>query len=422
MLKNIVVAATQYNNHKIERNLVYLQGQIDVLISKTSRGCSLKFFNPSEILPADCLTVLVNLVSDCSTKSTLLLKCLLLFNNLVSDHQIRQQLHENFQLTPALANVVKYSGSSSSDTITAEALQLLQKVTYGHRISFQETYMEDLVRFLLNHVCYPATGLTQPALGVLVNLTRDNFSIQSFIKNNQDMTDLSRLLTKLLGDDSHPVILFSLTLLANLCLQEKLGSKLFSDENVSKSIQMIFNLLVDGDAGETRRYAVDLFKDLLKIERLQRALASNEFLSNCIEQVLHLLTSSSPESVVKVFELLTIFCRVDGVRLVVCKSMVVSFPLQDQSTFQNLAHMPLSRLADPLLATLHWAGQSTDTHGLAPLGAFDLVTEVYEELVFSHDSIHHSKHAAAVLPIVLQTLKTPLEGDNSSIQKKCAEW
>ena len=56
----------------------------------------------------------------------------------------------------------------------------------------------------------------------------------------------------------------------------------------------------------------------------------------------------------------------------------------------------------------------------APLGAFDLLTEVYEELVFSHDSIHHSKHAAAVLPVVLQTLKTPLEGDNSSILKKCA--
>ena len=39
------------------------------------------------------------------------------------------------------------------------------------------------------------------------------------------MADLSRRLTKLLGDDSHPVILFSLTLLANLCLQENLGSK-----------------------------------------------------------------------------------------------------------------------------------------------------------------------------------------------------
>ena len=35
LLKNIVVAATQYHSHKIERNLVYLQGQIDVSISIT---------------------------------------------------------------------------------------------------------------------------------------------------------------------------------------------------------------------------------------------------------------------------------------------------------------------------------------------------------------------------------------------------
>ena len=39
----------------------------------------------------------------------------------VSDPGIRQQLHENFQLTPALANVVKCNGTAtSSDTITAE--------------------------------------------------------------------------------------------------------------------------------------------------------------------------------------------------------------------------------------------------------------------------------------------------------------
>ena len=49
--------------------------------------------------------------------------------------------------------------------------------------------------------------------------------------------------------------------------------QLYNNENVSKSIQMIFNLLIDGDAGETRRYTVDLFKDLLKMDRLQKALA-----------------------------------------------------------------------------------------------------------------------------------------------------
>lgn len=122
----------------------------------------------------------------------------------------------------------------------------------------------------------------------------------------------------------------------------------------------------------------------------------------------------------QIFELLQALCHVDGVRLVVCKAMFATFQIQDQSTFPNLAQTPLSQIADPLLATIHWAGQSTDTHGLAPLGAYDLLIEIYEELVFSHDKIHHDKHIAAVLPTALQTLKLTLEGDNPSIQRRCA--
>ena len=38
----------------------------------------------------------------------------------VGEPQIRQQLHEKFQLTPALAGIVRYSDSNASDTITAE--------------------------------------------------------------------------------------------------------------------------------------------------------------------------------------------------------------------------------------------------------------------------------------------------------------
>lgn len=63
--------------------LIYsLSPLFQALISKTSRGSSLKFFNPSDVLPAECITCLVNLVSDPATKPTLVLKCLLLFINL----------------------------------------------------------------------------------------------------------------------------------------------------------------------------------------------------------------------------------------------------------------------------------------------------------------------------------------------------
>ena len=99
--------------------------------------------------------------------------------------------------------------------------------------------------------------------------------------------------------------------------------------------------------------------------------------------------------------------------------MFATFQIQDQSTFPNIAQTPFSKIADPLLATIHWAGQSPDTHGLAPLGAYDVLIEIYEELVFSHDKIHHNKHLGAVLPTALQTMKMPLEGDNQAIRRRC---
>ncbi|KAL4232964.1 hypothetical protein ACF0H5_007652 [Mactra antiquata] len=420
LLKSVISAESQYSNHKIERNLVFLQRQIDVLISKTSRGCSLKFFNPSDVLVAECVACLVNLLSDPATKPSLILKCILLFTNLATDSYIRECFHEKFELTPALVKVILSHGVSTSDTLTSEAMQLLQKVTYGRRISCQESYMEELLRFLLSHVVSPATGLTQPAMGILVNLTRDNFSVQSFIKNNENMKDLTRCLIRLLGDQTHTVILFSLTLLLNLCLHEKLTSKFYHDTNAPQTFQMVFNILIDGESGDTRRYAVDLFKDILKVERLKKSLAGYEYLGTCIEQTLNLFSSSSAESVVKIFELLQAFCHIDGVRRVVCKAMFATFQIQDASQFSDLAQTPLSRIADPLLATIHWAGQSTDTHGLAPHGAYDLLSEIYEELIFAHNKVHYDKHVSAVLPTALLTLQTPLEGDNPTVYKRCS--
>ena len=113
-------------------------------------------------------------------------------------------------------------------------------------------------------------------------------------------------------------------------------------------------------------------------------------------------------------------CQEREVRVKVCRAILATFQLQDQSAFPNLATTPLSQISDPLLASIHWAGQSTDNAGLAPLGALDLLHEVYEALVFSHDRVHHDKHMAALLPTLLHVLNVPLEGDNNTIQRRCS--
>lgn len=39
---------------------------------------------------------------------------------------------------------------------------------------------------------------------------------------------------------------------------------------------------------------------------------------------------------------------------------------------------PVNQVKEPLLATVHWAQQSPDTHDEAPQYALDFLTEIYE--------------------------------------------
>ncbi|KAL3881436.1 hypothetical protein ACJMK2_027878 [Sinanodonta woodiana] len=412
-------AYRQYNSNPIERSLLYLQTQLDVLINKTNRGSSLSIFSPSEILPSECLTILVDIIGDPNSKPSLILKCILLLSNLVVESDIRHCLHEDFQLTPALAKLVIHHGAAE-DTLTEEALNLLQKVTYGHRLDFQETYVEDLICCLMKHVYNQPKSLTVPCMGILVNLCRDNFAVQSFIKNTEDMKKLTRALVNFLVDGNFTLITLSLSLLACICIHYEETEKLFSVQNINKTFQTVFNYVISGDT-ICRLYSVDLFKDLLKITRFQEPFLRYDYLSTSIEKVLMLLSTCTAESVTKIFELLITFCSVPGIRPVVCRSVMVAFPIQDAAIFPKLSQTPLSKISDPLLATVHWAGQPTDISSMAPIMAFDFLTEIYEELVFSNTRVQYGKHAALLIPAVVSTLNVSFDGESATLRKKCAK-
>lgn len=46
--------------------------------------------------------------------------------------------------------------------------------------------------------------------------------------------------------------------------------------------------------------------------------------------------------------------------------------------FSDMLIGPVNQVKEPLLATVHWAQQSPDTHDEAPLYALDFLTEIYE--------------------------------------------
>lgn len=417
-VKQVIMAANQYKNSKTDGNMVYLQRQLEILIGLTSRGSTLKYFNLRNLLPIECLNTVIDIIREPDTKPSLVIKCIAVFQNLAQDNEIRESLHDSFHLTPCLADIIKTHAGVPGDHFTTEILNLLQKITYGHKINFQDRYLEDLLHFVLKHITNPATDFTMPCLGLLVNLCRDNFSTQSYIKNLDNSRTLYKTLMSFLDDENFTMMVFTLSCISNLCLHQDCGQKLFNPKNVKWTFQLMFNIVLNGDS-ISRQYAVDLFGDLLKNQNIQHSLAEFEKLSSSIEKVLNLIATSTAESVVKIFELLLSLCAVEGIRPTICRCILSTCSVQEKGRFSELAQTPVTQIKEPLFAIVHWASQPAETHDQASLFAIDFLTEFYEEMIYSNTRIQYSSHADLVLPLSLQTLKAKIEGESHQMKKVC---
>ncbi|XP_063405494.1 protein CIP2A homolog L-like isoform X4 [Mytilus trossulus] len=418
-VKHVIMAANQYKNSKTDGNLVYLQRQLEILVgSLSSRTSTLKFFNLRNLLPVECLNAVIDILRESrDLKPGLLSKCISLFQHLAQDSEIREAFHDSFHLTQCLATVIKTHAGIPGDHLTVEILNVLQRITYGHKINFQDSYVEDLLHFVLKNITNPITEFTLPCLGLLVNLCRDNFATQSYIKNMEGSRNLYKTLMSYLDDQNLTMMIFTLSCISYLCLHQDIGQHVFNPKNVKRTFQLMFNIVLKGDTGTTRQYAVDLFSDLLKNQNIQQSLVEFEKLSSSIEKVLNLVATSTAESVVKIFELLLSLSAIEGIRPIICRCILSTCSVQQRDHYAELAQTPVSQIKEPLFAVVHWASQPAESHDQASLYAIDFLAEFYEEMIYSNTRIQYSAHADLVLPLTLQALSTRIEGE-SHIMKR----
>ncbi|XP_022093983.1 protein CIP2A homolog isoform X2 [Acanthaster planci] len=416
-VKAVVLAANQYHNNQSDSNLVQLQRQLDTLIGICSRGKPLVFFSTKQLLPTECLTCLVDILNEQTTPTELAQRTMVLLFNLAADTEIRETLQTTFNLPVSLASYLRVSMDTVGEQVIIQCVQLLQRVTYNYHIPYLNTTMEDLVRFLISHVQGGENELTMPCLGLLANLCRHNASIQAYIKAMDNLKAFYRTLIHQLSHSSLTVIVFSLSILSNLCLNEELGEKLFSAKNISQTFQLVFNILLNGEGILTRRYAVDVFVDLLKSPKIQRFLIVYEHFPVCLQQVLKLVTNQDAETVNKIFELLLAFCAVTDLRPPICKNLMATPSLQNVDTH----HRGSGKLStsEPFLAVITWASQPVDLHESVSLMAVELLKEVYEEMIDSGLVSQLSPRVDLVLPMALEQLIAPTEMDGPMMKYRC---
>uniref|UniRef100_A0A3P8S8Z1 Cellular inhibitor of PP2A n=1 Tax=Amphiprion percula TaxID=161767 RepID=A0A3P8S8Z1_AMPPE len=378
-----------------------------------------QLLSSGQVLPSECVSGLVELAGNPNTSPTLTSSIISLLAQLAGDDHSREILHSSYNLTSTLAAVIHCHSATPGEALVLQCLQVLQKLTYNARIFQSTSYIPELVAFLMTNIQSHSDDIIMPCLGLMANLCRDNHSVQSHIKSLDNVKPFYRILINFLAHNSLTVVVFTLSILASLTLNEKVGEKLFDAKNIHQTFQLVFNIVVNGDGTLTRKYSVDLLVDLLKNPKIADYLTRYQHFSACVAQVLGLLHSKDPDSAAKVLELLLAMCSVSGLRSLLCQVLFKpAGPKLRAAGRRQGAGVDGGRKAEDGLALVQWLSSPVEGAERCSLQALQLLNELLEVGQISHHCM--LGFVEMLLPVLFELLKglDPAQGD-AHVRKHC---
>ncbi|XP_037311825.2 protein CIP2A [Pungitius pungitius] len=412
-LKSLMLAMRQYRDGRTAQNATQLQK----LVKEVSGLKCDQLLSSGQVMPRECVRGLVELAGNPDTSPTLTSSVISLLAQLACDDDSLEILNSRYNLTSTLASVVHCRRASPEEPLVLQCLQLLQKLTYNTRVFQSANYIHELVAFLMTNIQSHRDDIIVPCLGLMVNLCRDNRCVQRHIKSLDNVKTFYRTLLDFLDHNSLTVVVFTLSILASLTLNEKVGEKLFDATNIIQTFQLVFNIIVNGDGTLTLKYSVDLLVDLLKNAKIAEYLTRYQHFSACVSKVLGVLQSKDPDSAAKVLELLLAMCSVGGLRPLLCH--VVFRPL----AAPKLGATGPGQLggASPGLALVLWLSSPVEGAEACSLQVLQLLNELLEEALEA-DSVSECvlRFVGGLLPPLLGLLSglDPSLGD-AHLRKHC---
>ncbi|XP_059900666.1 protein CIP2A isoform X2 [Gadus macrocephalus] len=404
-LKSLLLAIQQHRDCMSTQTTAKLQKQVEEL---SGLKCD-QLLSSGKMLPSECVSGLVEVAGNPNSSPVLVGTIVALLAQLAHDEESREMLHSSYNLTSTLASVIHQHSATPGEPLVLQCLQVLQKLTYNTRVFHSTNYIHELIAFLMTNIQSHNDDITMPCLGLMANLCRYNHSIQGHIKSLDNVKAFYRTLVNFLAHNSLTVVVFTLSILAGLTLNDKVGEKLFDAKNIHQTFQLVFNIIVNGDGTLTRKYSVDLLVDLLKSPKIADYLTKYEHFSACVSQVMGLLHGKEPDSAAKVLELLLAVCSVSGLRALLCG---VVFQPAGPRLRAGLGRRPGAgrdggpKPEQPGLSLLRWLSVPLESAESCSLKALQLLSELLEEaLVGDSVSMCVLSFVEMLLPALLELLK-----------------
>uniref|UniRef100_A0A9J7Z016 Cellular inhibitor of PP2A n=2 Tax=Cyprinus carpio TaxID=7962 RepID=A0A9J7Z016_CYPCA len=410
-LKSLLLAIRQYRNNRSALNASQLQKHIEDV---SGLKCGGVLFS-GQVLPSECLSGLMEVAGDPNTSHALTGSIISLLAQFASDGEAKEALHSSYNFTGTLASIIHCNRSTPEEPLVLQCLNVLQRLTYSVRTQHCASHIHELISFLMQHVQSSNDDIVKACLGLMANLCRHDISVQSHIKSQSNVKAFYRALINFLGHNCLTVVVFALSILSSLTLNEEVGQKLFNAKNIHQTFQLIFNITVNGDGTLTRNYAVDLLVDLLKNPKIADYLTKYKHLSVCLSEVLGLLHNKDPDTASKVMELLVSLCSVPVLRKLICETVLrPPAPRLQPATRKGVQ----ARGSEPSLALVHWVTSPLDGPEQCYMQALSLLTELFEEAIDSSLCSSAQSFVELLLQEVLVLLQSPDSTEGEQLLKK----
>ncbi|XP_055935232.1 protein CIP2A-like [Argiope bruennichi] len=261
-----ITAADQYSMNQSENNLKLLQRHLELLVCLTSEETNLIFLQQQSLLSSQCITHVINVFLDGSRKQSLIPRALSVLQNLLKNSTLFKNLQTTFHVHSALSTFLQHYGVSTKDPIVLQSMLVLEIITYNIKIDYIENHFENLINVLINLMDAENPQFVKISLHILSNVCRNNSKIQSYICSLPNLKQIVKKLVSILNTSVPSIILYALSILFSLTPYNHFGTKLWTDEHLMMTFDLIIKLLFCDDES-CAATAVDLFTDIISAKK-----------------------------------------------------------------------------------------------------------------------------------------------------------